>query len=139
MYVNNINAPVTTFGYNENNIDGALGKEDFLQLLVVQMQTQDPLDPLKNEDFIAQLAQFNSLEQMITLNDQITSLSSLQALSSSSSLLGKTVEALDEDGNTLEGKVTEVRYIDGEVLLTLENGGVSSEVSFANIVKVRES
>jgi flagellar basal-body rod modification protein FlgD len=138
MFANAVNGVTTTYGINANNGD-TLGKEDFLQLLVVQMQTQDPLDPVKNEDFIAQLAQFNSLEQMITLNDQIESLSSLQTLSSSSSMLGKIVEALDEDGNTLEGKVTEVRYVDGEVLLTLENGNSSNEVSFANIVKVRES
>jgi len=49
----------------------SLGKDDFLQLLVAQMQNQDPLEPMDNTDFIAQLAQFSSLEQMSNIADGI--------------------------------------------------------------------
>jgi len=53
----------------------ALGKDDFLRLLVAQLQNQDPLDPLKNEEYIAQLATFSSLEQLIAIKGEIAKIS----------------------------------------------------------------
>jgi flagellar basal-body rod modification protein FlgD len=50
---------------------GELGKNDFLQLLITQVQHQDPLDPQSDTDFIAQMAQFSALEQMQNLNNAI--------------------------------------------------------------------
>ncbi|WP_275423023.1 flagellar hook assembly protein FlgD, partial [Pseudomonas aeruginosa] len=52
----------------ENTDKNALGKDAFLQLLVTQMQHQNPLDPQDNSEFVAQLAQFSSLEGITTLN-----------------------------------------------------------------------
>jgi flagellar basal-body rod modification protein FlgD len=52
-----------------------IGKTEFLNLLVAQLQHQDPLDPLKNEEFVAQLATFSSLEQLIAINQAVTKLS----------------------------------------------------------------
>ena len=52
-----------------------IGKTEFLKLLVAQLQHQDPLDPLKNEEFVAQLATFSSLEQLIEINKAVTKLS----------------------------------------------------------------
>ena len=52
-----------------------IGKTEFLNLLVAQLQHQDPLDPLKNEEFVAQLAAFSSLEQLIAINKAVTKLS----------------------------------------------------------------
>lgn len=49
----------------------ALGQDAFLRLLTTQLQYQDPSDPVKNEDFVAQLAQFSSLEQLTTVNTQL--------------------------------------------------------------------
>ena len=51
-----------------------IGKDDFLKLLVVQLQHQDPLNPLKNEEFIAQLATFSSLEQLIDIRESVQKL-----------------------------------------------------------------
>ncbi|MBA1200815.1 flagellar hook assembly protein FlgD [Pseudomonas capeferrum] len=72
----------------------ALGKDAFLQLLVTQMQNQNPLDPQDNGEFVAQLAQFSSLEGITSLNDSVTSiagaLGSSQALQASS-LVGRSV------------------------------------------------
>lgn len=48
-----------------------LGKDQFLQLLVTQMKNQDPLNPLKNTEFIAQLAQFSSLEQLVAIREAV--------------------------------------------------------------------
>jgi len=60
--------------------NGAMGKDDFLKLMVAQMQAQDPMDPMDNADFSAQLAQFSALEQMQNVNKNIEDLILLQLL-----------------------------------------------------------
>ena len=73
-----------------------LGKDAFLNLLVAQLQNQDPLDPQKNEAFVAQLAQFSSVEQLTNANDALGSLylaMSSMNNASMTQLLGKEVTA----------------------------------------------
>jgi flagellar basal-body rod modification protein FlgD len=77
-----------------------MGKEDFLKLLTTQLQYQDPLSPADPKDFVAQLSQFSSLEQLINVNSKlddfsktIASLQGTQKISQGVSLLGKTVQA----------------------------------------------
>ncbi len=87
-----------------------LGKDDFLQLLITQLQHQDPMNPLEDADFIAELAQFSSLEQINNMNDLLTENLDLGYLqmqtinnTMATSLIGREVEAdfsavyLDED------------------------------------------
>ncbi|WP_332730485.1 MULTISPECIES: flagellar hook assembly protein FlgD [Pseudomonas] len=72
----------------------SLGKDAFLQLLVTQMQHQNPLDPQDNSEFVAQLAQFSSLEGITSLNDSVSSITSAMASSQAlqaSSLVGRSV------------------------------------------------
>ena len=59
--------------------DEELGRDAFLRLLTLQLQNQDPLDPVKNEDFVAQLAQFSSLEQLTSINDTLSADESVEA------------------------------------------------------------
>lgn len=73
-----------------------LGKDDFLQLLVAQLKAQDPLNPMDNTEFTAQLAQFSSLEQLTNVNETLeslrisqTSLNNFQAVD----YIGKSVQA----------------------------------------------
>jgi len=80
----------------------SLGKDDFLRLLVTQLQNQDPLQPMENTEFVAQLAQFSSLEQLTNIGDQLglvqlgqMSVSNMQA----ASLVGREITA---SGNTFE-------------------------------------
>jgi len=71
-----------------------LGKDAFLQLLVTQMQNQNPLDPQDNSEFVAQLAQFSSLEGITSLNESVSSITSAMASSQAlqaSSLVGRSV------------------------------------------------
>jgi flagellar basal-body rod modification protein FlgD len=72
----------------------SLGKNDFLKLLTAQLQNQDPLQPVDNQQFIAQLAQFSSLEQLQAVGSRLDSLlvaAASQTQLSASSLVGKTV------------------------------------------------
>lgn len=85
-----------TSGKTGDSATGAstLGKDSFLQLLVTQMQNQNPLDPQDNSEFVAQLAQFSSLETMQNLSTSVDSISTMyqssQALQASS-LVGRSV------------------------------------------------
>jgi len=93
--------------------NGELGKNDFLKLLVMQLKNQDPLEPLKNEDFIAQLAQFNSLEQLINLNTSFEAMLLMQTLNQASSLLGKEISWYDTQGNVQSGIVDSISVLNG--------------------------
>jgi len=92
---------------SSSSITGSINmnKDDFLQLLMAQLQNQDPLSPEDPKDFVSQLAQFSSLEQQINSNSNLENLSkAIQSLQQSQSmaqgvsLLGKTVQG---NGNTL--------------------------------------
>ena len=58
-------------------IDKSIGKDEFLKLLVAQLQNQDPTSPLKNEEFVAQLATFSSLEQLVAIRDGVNKLAGI--------------------------------------------------------------
>ena len=89
-----------------------LSQDDFLQMLIAQLQNQDPLNPLQGADFAAQLAQFSSLDQLTQINTQLGTLtSSLSSANNSQlvSLIGDTVVA---NGNsvTVSGSTTQLGY-----------------------------
>jgi len=79
----------------------SMGRDDFLKLLIAQLQNQDPLKPLDNQEFAAQLATFNSLDQLIGINQKLDSLAQQQQLVGqlgAASLIGKEIVA---DGNQI--------------------------------------
>ena len=86
--------------------DEAMGKDDFLKLLIAQLAAQDPLDPMGAQDFSAQLAQFSALEQMTNVNTNLETIQKLEtALQNTSSvnLIGKTVESNGNAFNHVSG------------------------------------
>jgi flagellar basal-body rod modification protein FlgD len=86
--------------------NAAMGQKDFLTLFTTQLKNQDPLDPVKNEAFVAQLAQFSQLEATVTmsstLSDYVTSTSG-QTMMSGANLIGKTVSVPDGPALLVEG------------------------------------
>lgn len=92
-----------------------LGRDAFLRLLTVQLQNQDPMEPVKNEDFVAQLSQFSSLEQLTSINEAVSGKEDTEALSgvmqavennTAVSLMGKSVEVpTDQVTYTGQGNV----------------------------------
>ncbi len=105
--------------------------DDFLNLFVAQLQNQDPLEPMDQTEFLAQTAQFSMVEQLLALNESVSSLtamaeSELYSPSTVSSLLGCTVTGqwMDSDGavQTVAGPVTGIEYSSsGEPMLVLED------------------
>lgn len=112
--------------------------QDFLRILVAQLNNQDPLKPLDNEQFVTQLAQFTSLQQTQNLNDKLESLLSIQGAMQSVGLLGRTVDVNGESG-MVTGKVTALNFVAGEprLTLTLSSGDVLADVSLGKLASVR--
>lgn len=88
-----------------------LGQDAFLKLLITQLKYQDPMKPMDDQSFIAQMAQFNSLEQLQTLNQNVTAQADFTKLTEASSLIGKTV-AIKTNTENFPGKIMEVRKVD---------------------------
>lgn len=104
-------------------------QDDFLKLLISQLQNQDPLKPLDNQEFAAQLATFNSLEQLIGVNDKLETLQNKLLQSnqfSATALIGKQIAA---DGNQIslrQGDDSAIHYQLGSdaarVVVSIHNG-----------------
>jgi len=82
----------------------SLGKDDFLKILLTQLKYQDPSAPMEDRDFIAQMAQFSSLEQMTNMAADFAKMARLIKISEASGALGKEVE-LDLENETVQGMV----------------------------------
>ena len=99
--VNNFNKTLVTEGRKTSN---QLGKDDFLKLLITQLQNQDPTSPMENTEFISQMAQFSSLEQMTNMSSSFSKMAAYITSSEATSTLGKTVE-LDIGDTNIQGVV----------------------------------
>jgi len=116
----------------------SLNQEDFLKLLLAQLSFQDPLKPMDNQEFIAQMAQFSSLDQSRQSNEKFDSLLLLQSANQSIGLLNKTVEVRTNTGVEV-GEVTTVRFDRGVPLITIKNnsGGFIVDVNLSQIRLIR--
>lgn len=109
-----------------------LGQDEFLRLLTTQLKAQDPLKPVEDTQFIAQMAQFSSLNQMQMLNKNFDSFNksiheatTMQTLAQASVLIGKVVTAAPSLGERALGTVQQIRLSDGKVQIVLK--GVDSQ------------
>ncbi|MBX2861362.1 MAG: hypothetical protein KTR14_09005 [Vampirovibrio sp.] len=101
----------------ENRGSGKLDKNAFLQLLLAQLQYQNPLEPVDNTEFIGQQAQFTQIEKLDELNANIEK---SNQISNASTMVGKFVEILQEDGSSLVGKVDSVVVTADEIGLNVD-------------------
>ncbi len=93
-----------TLTVNGRKASQELGKDDFLKLLMAQMTHQDPTEPMDNSQFIAQMAQFTSLEQMYNMSNGFTKMAQMMQSSEAAGTLGKVVD-LDVEGEKVTGVV----------------------------------
>lgn len=111
MKVDNVASQTTLQNNTVREARKELGKDDFLKLLVTQLQNQDPLSPMEDTEFIAQMAQFSALEEMSALNRSFE-------FGSSVSLIGKEVIAIYGNG-LIQGVVERVSVLNGQSWLTI--------------------
>lgn len=128
-------------------VDKAMGKDDFLKLLVTELRNQDPLQPMDNTQSIAQLAQFSALEQMTNistsmeaLNISMTNFSQQSSLIQGAAMIGKWVSGVDIDGKTpMEGTVEAVKWLDGDPKLQIcKADGTLADLEMSLITMVED-
>jgi len=115
-----------------------LGQDDCLKILLTQLTYQDPLKPLDNQQFIAQMAQFTALEQTRQLNTGMDTVLSLQATNQAVSLISRTVEVATVSGSRV-GQVTTVGFNSGNPVLTVKmsDGSLLTDLTLSQISIVR--
>ena len=102
----------------------ALKAEDFIKMMITQLQNQDPMQPAKNEELLAQMSQIGQLQTSTQLQDSLSSMTLQNQIGSASNLIGKSVTGLDDKGNQIGGLVNSVRVEKNEVKLELDNGNL---------------
>ncbi len=115
-----------------------LDRDAFLRLLVLQMQHQDPMEPVTNTDMLAQLAQFSALEQMNTLNESFQFLSgNIDQLNfiTAGTLLGSQIQGVDMEGELVEGTVDRILMDNSMVYLEVDG----RLVSMAGVLSIENS
>jgi flagellar basal-body rod modification protein FlgD len=128
-------AATTTTGTTAGKAAGqTLGKDDFLKLLVGQLQHQDPLAPSDDQQWIGQMAQFSQLEQVT--NNASTSQKIADTLNRDGTLalIGRNVTYIDETGASQSGSVDTVDMVDGAATLTV---GGKSGIDAGSVTQVR--
>lgn len=141
----------------DTKVNNDLDKNAFLKLLITQLENQDPMDPQDNSEFVAEMAQFSSLEQMTNMNESLTKINTLVSNMDTSVLVGqlsgmigkgvewtKTTESADEEGKpvvtseNLSGVITGVTMADGVTKIIVQSGSQQHTVDIADISHVYE-
>jgi len=118
-----------------------LGKDAFLQILVTQMKNQNPLEPLKDTEFIGQMTQFSSLEQLTNLNqtmNQLVGIQGMQSFTEHSDLIGNKVFWKYEVNGKMEsgeGIVKALSIKDGELIVELEEDNIKVPIYAINRIE----
>jgi flagellar basal-body rod modification protein FlgD len=117
----------------------SMGMEDFLKILLTQLTYQDPLKPMDNQEFMAQMAQFTALEQSQQVNDKMSLLVANQAALQSIGLIGRTVDFSTAEGSNLTGTVSALSLAGETPSLTVTTtaGATLSGVSLSQVSAVR--
>lgn len=112
-----------------------LNQDDFLKLLTVQLQNQDPLKPMEDAQFMGTMAQFASLEQTRELTKTLGDYTKAQVLNSAQIYLGRqvTLDVLDQSGNFIAGMVSAVKVVNGVPQITV--GGKDYATSVVTEIK----
>lgn len=136
LYLNN--------SQTRGSVDSKLDKNDFLKILMTQLQNQDPMNPMQDKEFISQMTSFSSLEQMMNVAEAMDKLSQSQSFAPMvkySSLIGKEVTYQITDAETGEiqeeasAEVKAVSQKEGQVQMELHNG---ETINVNAIIKVSE-
>lgn len=124
-----------------STINNTLGKDEFLKLLITQLRYQDANNPMEDKEFISQMAQFSSLEQMQNLNNSfkegfqaLTYQLYMNSMNEGLNLLGKDVTYLDDNSEAQSGIVEALKQQDGKYYSAVVNG-MAVELERISLIK----
>ena len=110
--------PITGLSMSSNAGKQMLGADDFMKLLTTQLTSQDPMNPMKDTEFISQMANFTSLEQMRTLSKSFQTFTTDQKMSAAPAFLGRNVTVKDATGD-VTGLVDSITLKDGKPAIVI--------------------
>ena len=110
----------------------SLNPQDFLNMLIAELQDQDPTQPVSNTEILQEVSQIDDIETNQNLSNTLTAVALEQSMSTASNLLNMNVTAVDSAGNTVSGPVGSISIANG--LATLNINGTS--VPFSNITSI---
>ncbi len=122
-----------TSGTQKQGANYNLKTEDFIKMMVTQLQNQDPMEPAKNQELLAQMSQIGQLQSSTQLQDSLKSMVLQNQVGSAGNLIGKTVQGADDNQEAIRGIVTSVRVDKNGVYLQLDNG---RELSMSNVTNI---
>lgn len=120
----------------------SLGQDEFLKLLVTQLQNQNPLEPMENTEFISQMANFSALEQMTNINSNLEillrnlneDLFPQISMQQAANLIGREIAYEDSSGWILNGKVEAISLSDGVVYYVVDG----NKIAAGSIIRIAE-
>jgi flagellar basal-body rod modification protein FlgD len=107
---------------NQVKKDFGLKTEDFIKMMITQLQNQDPMQPAKNEELLAQMSQISQMESSGQLTKTLKGITQQNQIGSAAALIGKSVEGLDVNNKELTGNVVSVSVTSDGASLELDNG-----------------
>lgn len=116
-----------------------LSQNDFIKLFMTELTFQDPLEPINNREFLAQMAQFTNLEQARLTNENISNLVSINATLQSLGIIGKQVEITTDGGTNVTGTVSAVNFSPDGSLINVKqaDGSFITNIKLSQIKTVR--
>ena len=115
------------------NPNSQLNVNDFINMMVTQLQNQDPLSPESDSDLMQQMSQIGQLQTATQLQTTLTTLGLQTSLAAAGNLIGKTVQGLDSNGAQQTGVVDSVQVVNSTVSLQLDTGSV---LSMSNVTSI---
>jgi flagellar basal-body rod modification protein FlgD len=113
------NTTPSTTGTTVSRTDNGLGQDDFLQLMMLQLKNQDPLNPSDPTQYLSELANFSTLEQETNIAASSQQSATEQSTAAALGLLGHTVSYTDSSGATQSGSVTKIDFTSSGPTLTI--------------------
>jgi flagellar basal-body rod modification protein FlgD len=110
-----------------------MAPQDFLKLLITQLQSQDPFEPVKNQDLLNQISAIRELQSTMDLSSTLKAMTKQQQIVSAGALIGKTIHGLNPNMENVTGIVTSVTVSGEDVVLELDTG---QQVAVKNVTKV---
>lgn len=135
--------PIEAIGSNLSSgavsANSTISQEDFIRLFLAQLNFQDPMEPMDNSEFLAQMAQFSGLEQDRINGNHLQNISFIDSVNQGATLLGKTIEFNTQTGSE-SGEVTTVAFSNEGPKLTIRlgSGQIFTDIGLAQVRLIRQ-